>query len=112
VIVIAFVNNDGDFGRFFGALGGEITHDNYWIIPYDTRNEIWARLGIPVRKPSISGCFSWLMERHITVLFFTPSHLPLIKHVHRIRETVVRVLEFLGQVPPVRLIRWFGSGQW
>ena len=52
------------------------------------------------------------MKGYITVLLFTTTQLPLIKNIHRVRETVVRVFEFLVGVPAVRLIRGFGASQW
>ena len=73
MIVVALVNNNGDFRGIFGAFRSEIADNNGRVISYDTCNEIRTRLGIRIRKPPVSGCFSRLVKGDITVLLLTPS---------------------------------------
>jgi hypothetical protein len=48
MVVVALVNDNGDFRGIIGTFRSEIANNNRRVISYDTCNEIWTRLGIRI----------------------------------------------------------------
>jgi hypothetical protein len=104
MVVVALVNNNRDLRRIGRAFRREITHDNPRVIPYHTRNEIWARFRIRIGKLPIAGRLARLVKGDIAFQVFTPTELFLVKNIHGVGETIVRPLEPRIQIPAPRFI--------
>jgi len=105
MVIVALVNNDGNLRHIGRALRREITHNRRRSIPHDAYNEIWTRLGIRIGELLMPGRLARLMEGDIAVSLLTLFQLLLVENIHRIGETVVRLLEFRVQIPASRLVR-------
>jgi hypothetical protein len=108
MIVLVFIDNEGDLGCAGRTLEFKCRRSDGIIIPHDTPYHIRTCLGICFVESGIAANGSWLMKGGVAVgILLTIAYLIIINGVHCVAETIMSELNFFPIVPFGWLIRRF-----
>ena len=108
MVVIRFVDDEGNLGCIGRTLCHELSELDGGIITHDACQHIGTRFGLRVIEAAETGYSTRLVEGGIAVLF-TPALCDLFRviHIERIGKTVVCFPNFRFRIPRVRFIMRF-----
>lgn len=110
MIIIRLVHHESNLGRGRWAPGFKGAHLQDWVVSKEAGDHIRARLRLIGRKSSVARRPPRLMKRRPTDLLpGALANLLWIIYIHRIRETVMRLLNSRTFVPSLRLVEWLRS---